>query len=130
MGDEDERRGPPGDVGSVFKKRHAQHQDALRRWTSIWSIITEGHVMEMGMDPVHPGECIRESVEAMGWTVGEAATRLGVSRAALSRVLNARAAVSVEMALALETLGWGSADFWVRMQGDYDLTRARRARAA
>ena len=86
--------------------------------------------MEMGMDPVHPGECIRESVEAMGWTVGEAARRLGVSRAAFSRVLNARAAVSVEMALALETLGWGSADFWVRMQGDYDLTLARRARAA
>ena len=86
--------------------------------------------MEMGMDPVHPGECIRESVETMGWTVGEAARRLGVSRAAFSRVLNARAAVSVEMALQLETLGWGSADFWVRMQGDYDLTMARRARAA
>ena len=86
--------------------------------------------MEMGMDPVHPGECIRESVQAMGWTVGETAARLGVSRAALSRVLNTRAAVSVEMALALEALGWGSADFWVRMQGDYDLTLARRARAA
>ena len=86
--------------------------------------------MEMGMDPVHPGACIRKSVEAMGWTVGETATRLGVSRAALSRVVNARAAVSVEMALALETLGWGSAEFWVRMQGDYDLTLARRARAA
>ena len=43
--------------------------------------------MEMGMDPVHPGECIRESVEAMGWTVGKTAKRLGVSRAAFSRVL-------------------------------------------
>ena len=86
--------------------------------------------MEMGMVPVHPGEYIRESVDAMGWTVGDAARRLGVSRAAFSRVLNARAAVSVEMALALEALGWGSADFWVRLQGDYDLTMARRARAA
>ena len=66
----------------------------------------------------------------MGWTAGETARRLGVSRAAFSRVLNARAGVSVEMALALETLGWGSADFRVRMQGDYDLTLARRARAA
>ena len=84
----------------------------------------------MGMDPVHPGECIRESVEAMDWTVGEAARRLGVSRAAFSRVLTARAAVPVEMALRLETLGWGSADFWVRMQGDHDLTMARRACAA
>ena len=53
-----------------------------------------------------------------------------VSRAAFSRVLNARAAVSVEMALALKALGWGTAEFWVRMQGDYDLTLARRARAA
>ena len=86
--------------------------------------------MEMGMTPVHPGECIRESVEAMGWTVGEAARQLGVSRAAFSRVLNAHAAVSVQLALALETLGWGSADFWVRMQGDYGLALARRARAA
>ena len=83
--------------------------------------------MEMGMDPVHPGECIRDSVEAMGWAVGETAAQLGVSRAAFSRVLNARAAVSVEMALALEALGWGSAEFWVRMQGDYDLTLARRS---
>ncbi len=86
--------------------------------------------MEMGMDPAHPGECVRESVEAMGWTVGEAATRLGVSRAAFSRLLNGRAAVSIDMALALESVGWGTADFWVRMQGDYDLTLARRARAA
>ena len=45
------------------------------------------------------------------------------------RVLNAGAAVSVEMALALEALGWGSADYWVRMQGDYDMPLARRARA-
>ena len=87
-------------------------------------------MMEMGMDPVHPGECIRESVEAMGWTVGEAAERLGVSRAAFSRVLNGRATVSVDLALALEALGWGTAEFWVRMQGDYHLTLARRARAA
>ena len=82
------------------------------------------------MDPVHPGECIRESVEAMGWTVGEAPRRLGVSRAAFSRVLNTRAAMSAKMALALETLDRGSADFWVRMQGDHDLTLVRRARAA
>ncbi len=84
----------------------------------------------MGMAPVHPGECVRESVEAMGWTVSEAASRLGVSRVALSRLLNGRSGVSIEMALALETLGWGTADLWVRMQGDYDLMCARRARTA
>ena len=68
--------------------RRATYQDVL---DAPANCVAE--IMEMGMDPVHPGECIRESVEAMGWTVGEAARRLGVSRAAFSRVLNARAAM-------------------------------------
>ena len=42
-------------------------------------------------DPPHLGELIRESMEAEGWTVTATAERLGVSRVALSRVLNGRA---------------------------------------
>ena len=39
-------------------------------------------------DPVHPGEILREDVLAeLGLSVGEAASRLGVSRVTLSRVL-------------------------------------------
>ena len=34
------------------------------------------------------------------------------------------------MALALEDIGWGTADHWMRMQGSYDLAQARRDRAA
>ena len=76
--------------------------------------------------PSHPGRSIRANVEAMGWTVGEAAKRLGVSRGALSNLLNGRAGISTEMALALERIGWADAEFWVRRQGLYDLARARR----
>ena len=61
----------------------------------------------------------------MDGTVREGAKQLGGSRAAFSRVLNARAAVSVETALALESVGWDSADFRVRMQGDFDLNWLR-----
>ena len=81
-------------------------------------------------DPAHPGEIVRDNIEAEGWTVTEGAVRLGVSRITLSRLLNGRAGVSASMALALERLGWGTADHWVRMQGSYDLARERRRRAA
>ena len=81
-------------------------------------------------DPAHPGEIVRDNIEAEGWTVTEGAVRLGVSRITLSRLLNGRAGISASMALALERLGWGTADHWVRMQGSYDLARERRRRAA
>ena len=81
-------------------------------------------------DPAHPGEIARDNLKAEGWTVNECAARLGVSRITLSRLLNGRAGVSAAMALALERIGWGTADHWVRMQGSYDLARERRRQAA
>ena len=77
-------------------------------------------------DPAHPGEIVREAIDAEGWTVTETAARLGVSRVALQRVVSARAGVSPRLAIALEKLGWSDAGHWVRMQGAYDLARARR----
>ena len=85
-------------------------------------------------NPPHPGETLREDVlPALGVTVTDAAAQLGVTRAALSRVLNCRAAISPEMALRLE--GWlgvkngGRADLWIAQQGSYDLWQARKAGA-
>ena len=49
-------------------------------------------------NPPHPGETLRDDVlPALGLTVTDAATQLGVTRAALSRVLNGKAAISPEM---------------------------------
>lgn len=83
-------------------------------------------------NPPHPGETLREDVlPALGLTVTDAAAQLGVTRAALSRVLNCRAAVSPEMSLRLE--GWlgvengGRADLWISQQAAYDLWQARKA---
>ena len=77
-------------------------------------------------NPSHPGELIRESIQAKGWTVGQlAAERLGVARNTLSRLLNGHAGVSPTMALALERIGWSDAEHWVRMQGSFELAQAR-----
>ena len=81
-------------------------------------------------NPSHPGDLIRDSMEAEGWTVTECAERLGVARHTLSRLLNGHAGVSPAMALALERIGWSDADHWMRMQGSYDLARARLKEAA
>jgi len=83
-------------------------------------------------NPPHPGETLREDVlPALGLTVTRAVAQLGVTRAALSRVLNGRAAISPEMALRLEAwLGvdnGGRADLWAAQQAAYDLWQARKA---
>ena len=80
-------------------------------------------------NPPHPGETLREDVlPALGLSVTDAAAQLGVTRAALSRVLNARAAISPAMALRLERwLGvdhGGRASVWLAMQAAYDLWHA------
>ncbi|MHB1666690.1 HigA family addiction module antitoxin [Thiomonas sp.] len=85
-------------------------------------------------NPPHPGLTLREDIlPALRLTVTDAAAQLGVTRPALSRVLNGRAAISPEMALRLE--GWlgiehgGRADVWLQQQSAYDLWQARQAGA-
>ena len=76
-------------------------------------------------NPPHPGRSIRDACFE-GMTVSEAADLLGVNRVTLSRVINGRGAISPEMALRMERVGWGTADAWIRRQGNYDLAEARR----
>jgi addiction module HigA family antidote len=78
-------------------------------------------------NPPHPGEVLRDTVLAE-ISVSDFARRLGVSRVALSRVVNGRAAVSAEMAIRLAAALGGSAESWLRMQAAYDLWRASRRR--
>jgi addiction module HigA family antidote len=60
-------------------------------------------------NPAHPGEVIREScLKPLGLTVREAAEHLGVTRKALSDLLNEHSGVSPEMALRLEKAGSAS----------------------
>ena len=81
------------------------------------------------LNPPHLGELIRENMEEIGSNVTETADRLHCERGTLSRLLNAKAGLSANMALALEDISWGTADHWMRMQASYDLAQARRERA-
>lgn len=76
-------------------------------------------------DPAHPGESLRDVMLAEGWTVTEAAAKLGCTRQTFSRLLNGRTGISPAMALALERIGWSNAVFWMRRQAQYDLAQER-----
>jgi addiction module HigA family antidote len=78
-------------------------------------------------NPAHPGEVLREYLPKK-LPIGEVADRLGVSRQALSALLNGRAGVSAEMALRLEAALGTSAEMWVQMQAARDLWQARQQR--
>ena len=79
-------------------------------------------------NPPHPGEILRDGVFAdTDISVTDFAQRLGVTRVALSRVLNGKAAISADMAVRLAAALGGSDESWLHMQANYDLWRARRA---
>ena len=80
-------------------------------------------------NPPHPGLTLRDDVlPALALNVTQAAEQLGVSRVALSRVLNGRAAISPDMALRIEAwLGvarGGDARVWLAQQSAYDVWQA------
>src|SRR3546814_15840153 len=70
-------------------------------------------------NPPHPGLALREFLGDL--TVTEAASRLRITRTALSRILNGSAGISADMALRLRDALGTSADMWINMQAQYDL---------
>jgi len=76
--------------------------------------------------PVHPGSFIKcEIIEAEGLSITQAASILGVTRPALSAVLNERAALSPEMALRVEKAFGVSMDTLMRMQNSFVIAKTR-----
>jgi addiction module HigA family antidote len=76
-------------------------------------------------NPAHPGEVLREYLPEHV-SIGEVARHLGVTRQALSALLNGRAGVSASMALRLEGSLGTSAEMWLNMQTNHDLWLARK----
>lgn len=75
---------------------------------------------------VHPGMILQEDVlKPLGLSIATAASRLGISRGALSRIINGHRRISASVAIRLERAGVGSAQSWVNLQAHYDLATAR-----
>ncbi len=76
--------------------------------------------------PPHPGGIVkRQCLEPLGLSVTRAAKGLGVTRQALSELVNERAGVSVEMAVRLSKAFGSTPETWLGMQTAFDLWQAR-----
>ena len=77
--------------------------------------------------PAHPGGFVKhEIIEPHGLSVTDAACALGVTRPALSALLEERATLSPEMALRLERAFGVPTDTLMRMQNSYDIAQLRK----
>lgn len=74
--------------------------------------------------PVHPGTIIKhDCMEALKLNVTDAAKILGVSRTALSRVINGQASISPEMSIRVSKAFGSTPEHWLRMQLAYDVSQ-------
>jgi addiction module HigA family antidote len=77
-------------------------------------------------NPPHPGRVVRVScLEPLGLNVTEGAKVLGVSRQALSNLVNGRAGMSSEMAIRLAKAFGSTTETWIRLQAAYDVAQAQ-----
>lgn len=77
-------------------------------------------------NPPHPGGIVRrQCLTPLGLSVTEAAKGLGITRQALSDLLNGKAGVSVDMAIRLAKAFGSSPETWLGLQTAYDLWQAR-----
>jgi addiction module HigA family antidote len=83
--------------------------------------------LKRGLAPTHPGEILKELyIMPLGITVTDTAAKLGVTRKALSELINCHSGVSVEMALRLSLAFNTIPELWLGLQQDYDIWNAKK----
>ena len=81
-------------------------------------------------NPCHPGEILQDNLDAAGLSPKRISAHLGFESQTLIGVLEGSAAMSIELAQALERYGWSNADFWMRLQANYDAAQELRRQQA
>jgi addiction module HigA family antidote len=92
-------------------------------------IIREGNVMKrIKRQPTHPGNILKKDyLEPLAITATDMASKLGVSRKTLSKILNEKGAVTPDMALRLSRAFGTTPELWLNLQKNFDLWQAERA---
>lgn len=76
-------------------------------------------------NPSHPGEVVRVTfLKPLGLNVAEGAKILGVSRQALSNLVNGKARMSIDMAIRLSKAFGSTTGTWIRLQALYDVAKS------
>jgi addiction module HigA family antidote len=73
----------------------------------------------------HPGDILRHELEARGVSANQLALALGVPSGRIVEILNRKRGISADTALRLARYLGTSAQFWMNLQGQYDLSVAQ-----
>ncbi|WP_420606034.1 HigA family addiction module antitoxin [Novosphingopyxis sp.] len=84
----------------------------------------------MARTPIHPGETLREDLEALGMSAAELARRMDVPTGRITEIMNGRRAITGDTALRLAHFFGTSAEFWLNLQKLYELRIAERSKGA
>lgn len=80
----------------------------------------------MPSEPIHPGEMLRDELQARGMSQRKFAGLIGVSYSVLNEVINGKRPITTEYALKIEAATGTKAYIWVNMQTAYNMQTARR----
>ena len=84
-------------------------------------------MIKSGLPPIHPGEFLREILEERGLSQAHFARVIGVSPMRISHVVKGARPVTAELALLFGRAFGQSPQYWLNLQGTYDLKLAERA---
>lgn len=88
-------------------------------------------MIEHQTEPIHPGEILREEfLKPHGLTQRDLADQLHWTRAKVNEIVNGRRGITPDAALAFSELFGTTPEFWLNLQQQTDLWRARQKRRA
>jgi addiction module HigA family antidote len=80
----------------------------------------------MAINPIHPGEHLAEELNALEMSAAELARQLNVPTNRITEILNGRRGITGDTALRLGHFFGTSAEFWLNLQGLYEIRLAQR----
>ena len=81
-------------------------------------------------EPIHPGETLKEDLDALGMSASELARRIEVPTNRITEILNGRRSVTGDTALRLGRFFGTSGEFWLNLQKLYELRLAHQKNGA
>lgn len=76
-------------------------------------------------EPTHPGELLKEELESRNITQARFAEQIGVKPSLLNEIIKTKRGINTEMALILEAALGIPADLWLKLQGAYNMQKAK-----
>jgi antitoxin HigA-1 len=78
----------------------------------------------MAQTPIHPGEHLKEELDALDMSAAELARQIDVPTNRVTAILNGRRGITGDTALRLSHFFGTSAEFWLNLQSLYELRLA------